>query len=391
MFRFIKNSGLWIVVIFLTSCSTTPVIETISPTLTEALVNDNPATVDALQSIPVSITESVLSLDLKPTEAAISERKKLFDDDIYVTIAGPTYHMEMYVEPKQWFVYDNYGDMVANYLALDYSYWYESPGDANVFINQKTDVTACHDYHGVFNLFSYEKLGYVIDDAFPFNAPFRKSAYSPPLIDELEFSDYAEDPIIDGNSYSRIYASDFLVWLRARYEDQNGEREEKLLLYRTGKDISNLLKDSNGANNCSWVYSLEGYAIISKYDGSCMIIDKNGEVLYTCNIAVNASDMVKEQHIINLHGTRYSDYIKSEHSYARFLDNDFILIEDIDSDFRDNCSFTLLDWYGNLIFEGKGHVWYLGYKLFALTTRNYRGVINARGEWVARILRLPQE
>lgn len=360
------------------------------------------------------------------------ERKKLWQDGVYARVKLNGQYNDV-----QCLVYDNYGDVVAQY----YDFWEGN----NIMLHEKSDLVLCYDYRGAFNLFSYEKLDYIMDSEFPVQAKLRLPGNHPEREWKTEIKNRVLEFIEDGEKHT--YSLPSLDQSNDIYDinDTMVLCNRKLILYKDGKDISSLINGSEGDSA-----SLnEGYAILQNWipdDNKCKytIIDRDGEILWQdisrtnfwyseeSNIKTDISGNILT---IDNNGEKYEvdlgkydsaedipvlgvndqivcqykqgdEYIDTYHLFryktgediSYLLDNsyvveiyqEYILVRKERSDINP-YDYAILDANANTLFTGNGHVGYEGYGLFSIIRGNYLGLINDKGEWLLRKLYINED
>ena len=277
---------------------------------------------------------------------------KLWEDGIYVVITK--------IDGVTNLVYDNSGNIVASYYSINSSDRMSSP--YTIQIHQEDAIVACKDRHGAFNLFSFKKLGYVIDDSFTIDPKIR-------MPDEPDARSYKKGVL--GNSIvvtedgaTNAYALPFSVegyyiacangtmayLVPENTSGSDGLVHNKLVNYISGEDKSGLLalddangsdgSDGNGGSGGSggsggnggsgssggsgggpWRVSVdmaEGYAIIYRRTGNdyrpaaldqyqYIIIDGNGNVVWTGSYTMtNDQSPYFDSSILEQYGISYN-------------------------------------------------------------------------------------
>ena len=376
-----------------------------------------------------------------PTSAPAPEasgREKLWDDGIYVTAKRNGDYDAM-----QRLVYDNYGNVVGQY--------YDFFETDRIMLNVKADLIMCQDYKGMFNIFSYEKLDYVIDDTYPISAKPRLPGAQPNREWDWELRGsvltFTEDGIeqsytlpISGGTHQISAINDTMVYV-----------DDSLILYQSGT----ILRSRKSDPSTYWHPHLnEGYAIMTEWQADerlyrFTVIDKDGKTLwqgdwkevyidaeryeeesafevingaltlrtggesYRVNILdpADAQDIyvsglnANVAYIVQPNGRdrlvryktgedlsallQYRYDAEFNYSPTVIIFRDYIVIQYYDP--KSDHGYAILDGNGNLISQGDGYLYYVGHDLFELRRGNYFGVVNARGEWLLRLLRIGED
>ena len=377
----------------------------------------------------------------------VSDRKKLWDDGVYITIKR---HGDE--ESVQCLVYDNYGDVVARYYDLD--------ENDRIVLNENSDLILCQDYKGAFNIFSYESLDYVIDESYPFQAQPRLPGDTPKREWDWEMQGsvliFTEDGVekrytlpIDGGTHRVYNINDSMVRV-----------DDSLILYQSGT----ILRNQKSGPSMYWGADLnKGYAIMTEWYVNeklhrDIVLDNAGKTLWQGEwkeMYINAEgyelkaessievadgalilcvgnksyrvDVLEDAEILGVYlgslnenvvsfwyqyrrdGELYSNVrlirYKTGEDLSALLDDtsvyspddaifrNYILIQHYGSNWAPYTGrdYTILDGNGILISRGDGYLYYMGHDLFELHRGNYYGVVNAKGEWLLRLLAIGED
>ena len=275
-------------------------------------------TADTPSPIPPATPSPTITPEVTPPPTSAPEfdahrRKKLFDDDVYVTMPSRWQIPGANVPIKQ-FVYNNYGEIVAEFVS----------DDIEPSVNGKYDVIAvCSrwEYNREYNLFSFEKLDYLFND----KAEFRDSYDDYPDKYKCEIANNIFKVFSAGKTYTCeipdgdyyvLHINDSIVYL-------SSDRDDKLILYKIGKDISDFIKSDDYGRPTYWS---DKYVFIKYgFSDGYTILDADGEVIYYNESKINLDPSI------------------------------------VGGD-------------------------YLGHDLFKMYRGNYYGVVNEDGDWVVRSL-----
>ena len=377
----------------------------------------------------------LLAAVLAPAPANAAPREKLWADGVYMTarLNGDDNAMQR-------LVYDNYGDVVAQYYDFDC-------GGNTIAPHEASNLTLCYDYWGPYNIFSYEKLGYVVDNVkprMPGEQPKREWNYEM-TGNKLKFTENGKKhtytlPIGKGTHY---------------VQDINGALaliDQRLFAYKTGKEVAS--RESAGGSESWRAYLNVGYAIIADCGqevNKYTVIDDDGNVLWQGEGAEYSYPVLwtDRQHEIQTnvkggvmtvdnHGAKYevkadenevvwgiNDHVvytacsydadgksvpwdafdarvKSVDRLVRYetgqvalvmddrgYSNSIEVYEDYVAIVRLNdtgSGYAILDAEGNLLSHGPGRIEYLGHGLFSMVRGSYFGVVSAKGEWLLRLV-----
>jgi len=312
--------------------------------------------------------------------------KKLWEDGVYAKV-----RLNGTFGSVQCLVYDNYGNAVAQYYNLQRG--------KDVTLHKQTDYVLCHDYIGAYNVFSFETLGFVMDDGFPIRANLRM----PDKPFERRQGEVAGNTFMppEPTSYYREHVNDEYTIIEKKelgfteysITDRHGETlwqggsQPNLVLNGRG-DIQAEINDgilmivSNGEK-----YELDVREYGSAKDVSVHSIN-DSIVLINCPFNKNSEYHSFYRLFRYKTGEDISTLLKN--CFSPIIYDDYFIIHYYNSN-KGLCDYSIMDDDANLISKGNGNVRYEGYDLFSIERGNYFGLIDPDGQWLLRLLRMEED